>query len=300
MFGSGEAFHYLECGRCGSLQLLDVPVDLGRYYPEDYYSFNAQRSPDRLPVALARRAVGVFARRAPSAAARRLAASERVRIPAFFGWFAGLGLASSARICDVGCGDGATLDWLWRYGYRSLTGFDPYVQEDREVAPEVMVLKQGIEGMPDDWDMIMLNHSFEHMGEPELVLRQLSERIAPGGHILIRVPVADSWAWQRYGVKWVQLDAPRHLLIHTTTSMRVLTERVGLRIDSSYRDSKAMQFWGSEQYLQGLPLADPMVASAYGQPSPFSDAQIATFSRRARFLNRAGLGDSAVFVLSTH
>ncbi|MGH2855114.1 MAG: hypothetical protein ACRDLF_13090, partial [Solirubrobacteraceae bacterium] len=38
MFGLRERFEYLECGECGCLQLLDVPEDLARFYPESYYS----------------------------------------------------------------------------------------------------------------------------------------------------------------------------------------------------------------------------------------------------------------------
>ena len=33
MFGFKDRFEYLECGRCGCLQLKDVPSDLSRYYP---------------------------------------------------------------------------------------------------------------------------------------------------------------------------------------------------------------------------------------------------------------------------
>src|SRR5665647_1166720 len=39
--GLGEVFNYQQCGNCGSLQLQDVPPDLGKYYPNNnYYSFN--------------------------------------------------------------------------------------------------------------------------------------------------------------------------------------------------------------------------------------------------------------------
>ena len=39
--GLKESFNYQLCSNCGTMQLLDVPEDLGKYYPnEDYYSFN--------------------------------------------------------------------------------------------------------------------------------------------------------------------------------------------------------------------------------------------------------------------
>src|SRR4051812_17298066 len=38
MFSIGERFQYFKCEECGSLQIIDVPADLGRHYPSDYYS----------------------------------------------------------------------------------------------------------------------------------------------------------------------------------------------------------------------------------------------------------------------
>src|SRR6478672_2268218 len=39
--GLRELFTYMECSNCGCMQLLDIPGNLGKYYPnEGYYSFN--------------------------------------------------------------------------------------------------------------------------------------------------------------------------------------------------------------------------------------------------------------------
>ena len=43
MFGTRERFDYVECARCGCLQIRDVPADLSPYYPADYYSLAAPR-----------------------------------------------------------------------------------------------------------------------------------------------------------------------------------------------------------------------------------------------------------------
>src|SRR5258707_9885612 len=39
MFGLKDEFNYLECGNCHCLQLTDIPGDLAKYYPQDYYSY---------------------------------------------------------------------------------------------------------------------------------------------------------------------------------------------------------------------------------------------------------------------
>src|ERR1035437_10617754 len=39
MFGLRDEFTYFECAVCGCVQIQDIPADLGRYYPQNYYSF---------------------------------------------------------------------------------------------------------------------------------------------------------------------------------------------------------------------------------------------------------------------
>ena len=50
MLGTRERFHYGECGACGTLVLLDVPSDLGRYYPDDYYSLRPTSADQRAAI----------------------------------------------------------------------------------------------------------------------------------------------------------------------------------------------------------------------------------------------------------
>ncbi len=36
MLGSRESFTYVECARCGCVQIAEIPADLARHYPTDY------------------------------------------------------------------------------------------------------------------------------------------------------------------------------------------------------------------------------------------------------------------------
>src|SRR4051812_28975449 len=60
MFGTREEFDYLECARCGTVQIVEVPSDLGRHYPPDYFAFNAEMHID-LAQTLGRRIAARFA-----------------------------------------------------------------------------------------------------------------------------------------------------------------------------------------------------------------------------------------------
>ena len=44
---STERFEYRRCAACGSYLLADIPADLGRYYPADYYGFPAAHELDK-------------------------------------------------------------------------------------------------------------------------------------------------------------------------------------------------------------------------------------------------------------
>ena len=38
-FGTREEFDYFKCPSCGCVQIVEIPEDIGRHYPSDYYSF---------------------------------------------------------------------------------------------------------------------------------------------------------------------------------------------------------------------------------------------------------------------
>jgi hypothetical protein len=136
------------------------------------------------------------------------------------------------------------------------------------------------------------------MSDPRATLTTLRNRLRPGGAIVIRVPVADSDAAEMYGSDWVQLDAPRHLIVPTDAGMQAVADACGLTLTRTFRDSTAFQFWGSEQYRRGIPLHDPR---GYGHPGGeqlFPPAQIAAWEQAAIDLNARGRGDSAGYVLT--
>ena len=40
MFGFRDKFEYLECGQCGCVQIINIPTNIAKYYPDNYYSFD--------------------------------------------------------------------------------------------------------------------------------------------------------------------------------------------------------------------------------------------------------------------
>jgi SAM-dependent methyltransferase len=164
----------------------------------------------------------------------------------------------------------------------------------------ITVVKRRLSEVTGSFDYVVLNHTFEHMDGPLDVLKQVRSLLAPGGQVIISTPIASSFAWREYGVDWEQLDAPRHLFIHTVKSVEILAQQVGLRVGEVVYDSTAFQFWGSEQYRAGIPLAAKRSFAVSPKRSIFTHQQLAAFRHRSAALNAAGDGDSASLYLEAN
>jgi SAM-dependent methyltransferase len=293
MFGYKDVFLYFQCSQCKCLQLNDHSLNFARYYPDFYYSLPPGKNKNRLMKII----IGlrnnyalfntgflgklVYARR-PNLALRSLSH---------------LALHQDSSILDVGCGAGKLLIFLSEMGFKNLLGVDPFIAQDIEYANGLKILKNEVWAVNGLWDIVMFHHSFEHISNPAKTLQTVSNLLAPNGHCIIRIPVSSSYAWEHYGVTWVQLDAPRHLFLHSTKSMQILAEQAKLDLYNVIYDSFAFQFWGSEQYMQGMPLHDTRSYLENPKSSIFSKKEICSFENRAKELNARAQGDQAVFYL---
>ncbi len=293
MFGLCEEFEYLECSRCGCLQLLQIPEDPAKYYGEQYYSYR-KLSHGVLKSILRRRLVQhVFGKRNLIG----MALSRFSAAPDYCDWFKKCSVEWDSAILDAGCGIGDRILKMRNDGFRNLTGIDPYIERDIIYDCGVKVYKRHIYDIDGDFDFIMLNHSFEHMDSPFAVMKNLHRLLKPGGYLLIRIPVAASYAWQKYGVHWVQIDAPRHLFLHTPQSIAIVASESGFKIADVKYDSYGFQFWGSEQYKRGISLTDQRSYCVNPRKSIFSKEQIKAFRAKSTALNANKEGDSACFFL---
>jgi len=294
MFGTREAFAYVECGDCGCVQIAEIPEDLARFYPDGYYSFSPPSRPEGLrgrAIARARNRYAVFRR---GFLGRRYHRRFPNRV---LGPLGKLGLSRDARVLDVGCGGGEAVRDLGDLGMTHVAGTDPHLPEPTVLDNGVRLFDVELERMEGEWDVVMFHHSLEHVPDQSGTLAAAAGRLAPGGTVLVRIPVASSLAWERYGTDWVQMDPPRHLYLHTEDSLGRAAAAAGLTVADVVHDSTAFQFWGSEQYALDVPLTAPESWSTDPERSAFTPEQMASWETRAQELNADGRGDQAVFYL---
>lgn len=294
MLGLPDEFDYFQCASCGCLQIADPPADLERFYPTQYYSYGL---PDE-PRLLKRIDKGIRNRLAFHSGASSLLSPLRGRFNRQPLHAVGrTGVRRDSAILDVGCGAGSLLLSLAGMGFTSLTGVDPYIPHDLDHGNGVKILKRTIDELTGTWDLVMFNHSFEHVPDPAAAIGAVTRILNPGGVCLIRIPTVSSHAWEHYGVNWVQIDAPRHLFLHSVESMAILARRAGFEIADIAYDSSILQFYGSEQLLRGIPYLSEQSFAINRKGSIFSAAEIREFRRRSRQLNAERRGDQAAFFL---
>ena len=285
-FGYGDKFDYIVCARCKCIQIKEIPSNIDRYYPAEYYSFETPKFDTKLnwfnfflKKSLIKYYMGYFD---PAGFLLSFAFDHP------FPWIRKRELNFNSKILDVGTGTGRKLLSLQRSGFRNLTGTDPYISGD-SVYNSVSILKRDLSEINETFDCITLHHSFEHMPDPKNVINHLDRLLDSNGIIIIRIPVADCFAWYKYGEYWVQLDAPRHFYIHTPKSIEIILENTNLYIDEVKYDSGAHQFIMSEKYQRGLPL--------FAKENHYSKSEIKSFERQAEILNKNNNGDTACFYI---
>lgn len=296
MFGSKDVFEYFQCAECGCLQIREIPDDLLKYYAGDYYSFQK-------PASLSDNFLKAFFKnqRAKSCLLERnlfrTLLSKVYRPPDYFDWLKKVKIEFESEVLDVGCGAGHLLVRMKKDGFKNLTGVDAFIRDNIYYENGIKLLKKELSEIDKQFDFIMLHHSYEHMTNPLRVLQELQRLLKPDRYVLIRVPVASSYAWEKFRENWVQLDVPRHLFLHTVESMNLLADQVGFILEETVFDSTEFQFWGSEQYRRGIPLRNSRSLAENPRNSIFTKKQIKAFKAKANELNEKQIGDQACFYL---
>ncbi len=301
LYGLPGVFRYFQCLACSCVFLADRIADLSACYPSRYYSYASAPPPkrDSAWVAWLKACRTTYALGGNMRLGRALNALKPAA-PLYFS-LARAGINVNSRVLEVGCGSGTLLAGMRRDGFRNLTGIDRFLptQAAREetglkiLSGDVTAL---CERESNAYDLIMLHHTLEHMYNHAEMLGTLRSLLAPAGALFVSMPMV-GYGWRQYGPHWSNLDAPRHLLIHSDTSFRMLYEKAGFEELASEHNSTAYFLIISEQNKHGTDYWGPNSYQTDPRNTPFNDRQLQEFATLTDKLNRKRDADSAWFLL---
>ena len=298
MFGFRDEFTYFECSKCGCLQIAEIPKNIGKYYPYNYYSFNnlpLKKENDNIIKKYLKRKRNDYALYRKGIMGKLIYA----KYPHLLFYIIGHAkIDYNSKVLDIGCGTGSLLYSLNKAGLKHLTGVDLYIKREI-INNDIKVYKKSIYDLPNNhkFDLIMFNHSFEHIYDQLQTLIKVYNLLSEDGACLIRMPVKTDYIWNRYGINWIQIDAPRHFVLHTPNSFELLVKKSDLCIKEKIYDSTEFQFWGSEQYKENISLNEKNSYLINPEKSIFKKEKIQEYKNMAKELNENSQGDQAAFIL---
>lgn len=295
MYGMNGSFQYGRCSDCKCLQCVNPPPDLSAFYPENYYSFTEKK----------RRS---FIKKFRRGLKRRLVLIHPSFMTPFmrkwlnkyeiFWAYRISGLKLSDKFLDVGSGSGEHILELREAGVANAIGIDPFLKADIFHEEALLVKKASLSEMANKFDYIAFNHSLEHINDQFGALSDAKKILNKQGKILVRIPTVDSDAYDKYREKWFQLDAPRHLFLHSHGSIAKVADEVGLRVEGLWCDSNELQYAISEEYQRGISLSSSQSYSKNKNGSVFSKKEISNFRKMSSVANKNLRGDQICVVLS--
>jgi 2-polyprenyl-3-methyl-5-hydroxy-6-metoxy-1,4-benzoquinol methylase len=182
-----EAFHYYRCPSCGLIFLSPIPIDLEKYYPDNYYS---------VPSSINELA--------------KAAEFERYKIDIVNQF------ASRGRLLEIGPACGSFIYLAKQAGFDAEA-----IEMDANCCTfirEVIGAKVIQSNDPSDalkslenYHVIALWHVIEHLPDPWKTLETISSKLHPGGILVIAAPNPEAFQFRILGRFWPHVDAPRHL-----------------------------------------------------------------------------------------
>ncbi len=212
-FSTNNTYIYYRCPACDTIFIDPLPVhELKVIYPSNYYSFVNKRKNGvvRLKEWLDKRFFKKIFRQLP---------------------------APELSLLDVGGGTGWMLDILKRTDPRihftQIVDIDAKAKSIAEVKGHAY-FEGTIEAFTTDnrFDLILMLNLVEHVADPLAILQKAQLLLQPGGIIVIKTPNTDCWDARLYKkTYWGGLHCPRHWVLFSEKSFRLLLKSTKLRIE---------------------------------------------------------------------
>lgn len=210
-----EEYKVYHCPACGILFQYPFPAkeDFDKIYPNDYY---AHIETEKIPFLM--RLLSRFLKNEKTV----FQLIKRSAYPYFDE------IKNAKKVLDIGCGKGVFLNVLKEAG-KETHGLEPD-------SNAVKILEknghQAIQGdiftakiADNSYDLVTMFQVIEHIDDHESLVREVYRILKPGGYFIAETPNLASLSAQNKKNCWVNLDMPRHLIIHSPQSIKNLLQK---------------------------------------------------------------------------
>jgi len=216
---SEKVFSYHRCPSCGLIYLVNVPEDLGKYYPASYYAIPKDRE-----------------------SLLENSAQEQYKLEIVQQFI------NKGRLLEIGPAWG-TFACLAKQ-----SGFDVDVIEMDTKCCDFIQNKLGIKAIQSNnivatlegfsgYDVITLWQVVEHLSDPCETLKTAAEKLLPGGILVVSTPNPEAFQFKIMGARWPHVDAPRHLNLIPKEVLVDFLKRYDLELIMETTDDQGGRSW---------------------------------------------------------
>lgn len=249
---SRETFAVVKCKKCGLLYVNPRPSkdEIHRYYPDNYRTRNTLKSDVKIETNINKkyktRSKGLF-----------------LKNP----WY--VDLSAGTKVLDIGCGAGELLLRLNELGCNAYgIDIDEIVIKTLRETMKLNVIQCDIDNgtlfTDNFFDVIIMQHSLEHVYNPLNVLSEVSRIIKPEGRLIIGIPNIDSYVSKITKEYWDDLDIPRHLFHFTPLTISALLNKVDFTIENIHHEFRVSRP-SLKRWMAKIPLPSIFI------PKPLTD-----------------------------
>ena len=224
-------FDHYRCPKCGLIFISPIPGNLGDYYPQSYYS--VQESIDILDTGAAR---------------------EKYKIEIIQRY------VKEGRLLEIGPSMGSFIYLAKKSGFEA---------EAIEMDAKCSKFLNEVAGIPTvnssdtcgalktlkPYDVIAMWHVIEHLPNPWKTLEAVSEKLNPGGILILAAPNPDAFQFHIMGRHWPHVDAPRHLMLIPVQSLLKELSSLGMKVEFTTTTDEGGLGWnifGWEYFFSNL------------------------------------------------
>jgi SAM-dependent methyltransferase len=127
-------------------------------------------------------------------------------------------------------------------------------------------------------DAVALWQVMEHLRAPWRLFQAAAAALVPGGVLAFSTPDPECWLSEKFGARWLGLDAPRHLCLLREGFVRALADRHGFEVVHHATDDaegRALYVFGFGDSLANFSRAQPFGPVLYRLGAGLARAQLA-------------------------